>query len=428
MIPITKTEPVNILRSRWPNNQNDNQELINYVSKIIGDVKERGDQAVIEYTEKFDKVTLKPDQIIVSKEEIIDAYSKVTKKQIVSLRRAKERLEKVEKKRLELLNFDIEFKGIRIYNKTRPLNRVGCYVPGGKVAYPSTVIMNIVPAQVAGVKEIIVVTPPNSEGKINPLTLVAADICKLDSIYRIGGIQAIAALAFGTKKIKKVDKIVGPGNKYVTTAKNFVSKQVAIDKPAGPTEILILADDTADPYFISLDLISQAEHGPGGISGLVTDSEELAKKVQNEVEERLLKIPESSKIRNVLSEGGFIYVVKNIEEAISFSENFAPEHIEIIAKESTKIAEKINNAGLILIGKYSTVSATDYLVGVNHVLPTEGYGKLFSGLTVLDFLKPISIVKITKEGLKEIYSNINALSEAEGLLNHSRAVQERLLK
>jgi histidinol dehydrogenase len=425
MIPIIKTEPSQLLKSRWPHTQKENQELMEYVSNIVEDVKERGDQAVQECTERFDKVNLIPEKFLVNEKEIKAAYDEISELQLQSLKKVKERLEFVEKKRLELLKFECEFKGVKIFNSIRPLRSLGCYVPGGKAAYPSTALMNIVPARVAGVKEIVVVTPPNAKGKVNPLTMVAADLCDVDFIYRIGGIQSIAALTFGTKNIKKVDKIVGPGNKYVTAAKNLVSKWVAIDKPAGPTEILIIADDSADPNLISLDLVSQAEHGPGGICGLITDSERLAKNVQKNLD-KLKNIPRLDYVNDALFTGGFIYLVKNLAEAIQFIEKFSPEHLEIMTYEPMKIAEKISSAGLILLGHYSPVSATDYLLGVNHVLPTGGYGKIYSGLTVLDFLRTVSIVESKKEGLAEIAENIIALAEVEGLTNHALAIKKRV--
>lgn len=426
MIPIYKTEPTNLLESRWPNIIKENQELLGYVNKIVEDIKKRGDKAVQEYTERFDKVKLTPDKFLIQETEIKSAYEKLSNLQLKSLQKVKERLEIVEKKRFESLKFDCEFKGVKIINSVRPLRSLGCYVPGGKASYPSTALMNIVPARVAGVKEISVVTPPDSYGKVNPLTLVAADLCEVETIYRIGGVQSIAALAFGTEKIKKVDKIVGPGNKYVTTAKNIVSKWVAIDKPAGPTEVLIIADNSADPTLISLDLISQAEHGPGGVCGLITDSEVLAQKVQLIIDENLKKISRISYVNEVLSAGGFIYLAKNLSIAVQFIDKFSPEHLEIMTEEPMKIAEKVSNAGLILLGSNSPVSATDYLLGVNHVLPTEGYGKIHSGLTVLDFLRTISIVESKKEGLIEIAENIISLAEAEGLVNHAAAILKRV--
>jgi histidinol dehydrogenase len=288
--------------------------------------------------------------------------------------------------------------------------------------------MNVVPAKVAGVGEVVVATPPGPEGSIHPLTLVAADICGVDSIYRVGGIQAIAALAFGTETVGKVDKIVGPGNKYVTTAKSVVSRWVAIDKPAGPTEILVIADESADPRIIAMDLISQAEHGSGGISGLITTSEVLAKKVQNELSEIVPKIPHSKYVREVLKSGGFIYLTKSLDDAAEFADRFGPEHLEIQTREPREpreLAEKVGGAGLILLGEYTPVSATDYCMGVNHVLPTNGYGKISSGLTVIDFLKLVDVVESSREGLQNVRENVRVLSDAEGLPNHGLAVEGR---
>ncbi len=278
----------------------------------------------------------------------------------------------------------------------------------------------------AGVNRIIVTTPPGLNGKINPLLLVAADICNVDQIYRVGGIQAIASLAYGTETIEKVDKIVGPGNIYVTTAKNIVSDFTAIDKPAGPSEILIVGDELANPEFIALDLISQAEHGQGGVSGLVTTSERLAEEVEIFLKNLLVNIPGKTLVSEIIAENGFIYIVNNLEEAIDFVNSFAPEHVELMTRSPEKMAERINNAGLILVGPFSPVSATDYCMGVNHILPTGGYGKIYGSMSVLDYVKPVSTISINKNGLKAVKESILALANAEGHFNHSKAVEGRL--
>ena len=425
MIKLYKTFPYELMENRWPNTSSADTELLAYVKPILIDVQTRGDEALLEYTERFDNIQLNPDEINVSKEKIENSYRKVSGDQIKALKESKRRLELVESRRMELLSFVITIEGVQIQNTVRPLARVGCYVPGGKARYPSSLLMNVVPAKGAGVNEVIVCTPPGRNGEVDPLTLVASDICGVDKIFRVGGAQAIGAMAYGTMSIPRVDKVVGPGNRYVTAAKSLVSNSVAIDKPAGPSEILILADSTADPYLIALDMISQAEHGQAGLSGLVTPDSQLALRVMQNLCKLIVRIPESDTVKEVISAGGFIFKCNDINEAIDFTNRYAPEHLEIMTEEPDRVAESINNAGMILLGPYTPVSATDYCMGTNHVLPTEGYGKISSGITVLDFLKPISIVKSTEEGLMKTAGYVKTLAEAEGLPNHSLAVEGR---
>jgi len=416
-------EPRELLTKRWPNDSEGSRDMLDYVRPIVDDVRARGDVAVKEYTEKFDKVKL--DALKVSREEIQEAYRLVTQEQIEALRESRRRLEVVESIRLIQMNFTTTIEGTDITCTTRPISNVGCYVPGGKAAYPSSLIMNVTPAKVAGVDNVVVCTPPGKDGKVTPLTLVAADICMVDEIYKVGGVQAIAALAYGTESIPRVDKIVGPGNAYVTAAKTVVSGSVAIDKPAGPSEILIIADGNADPRLIALDLISQAEHGPGGLAGLVTTSAELADRVDDIIGEVLPALERAEITKSVLDVGGFIYIVDTIEEAIRFTNEFAPEHLEIMTGIPEDVADKITSSGLILLGGYSPVSSTDYCMGVNHVLPTGGYAKVSAGITVLDYVKPISIVKATRPGLNAVRARVAAISDAEGLPNHGKAVEGR---
>jgi histidinol dehydrogenase len=412
-----------LLSERWPRVTALDNKLVEYVKPIVADVASRGDNAIREYTEKFDKVKIKNFRI--TSEELNEAYKNVSKKEIEALKESKRRLEVVERNRLTLNNFKVELEGVKISCNLRPIEEVGCYVPGGKASYPSSVIMNVVPAKVAGVQRVVVCTPPKKDGSIDPMTLVACDICQVAEIYKIGGIQAIAALAYGTETIKKVDKITGPGNRYVTAAKTIVSETVSIDKPAGPSEILILADDTANPNYIAADIISQAEHGFGGVSGLVTTSEQFADKVIQLIEENTLDQELDSIVSNVLSESGFVYIVKTINEAIEFVNLFGPEHLEIMTKSPEIVVDKIINSGLILIGDFTPVSSTDYCMGVNHVLPTKGYSKVSSGLTILDYMKPVSIVEASKTGLELVRDKIVALAESEGLFNHKKAVEVR---
>lgn len=417
------TDPDEVLAGRWPNVSASNSELLDYVKPIVDDVAIRGDQAVTEYTEKFDKVRL--ESFKVTQEEIQEAYKRVSKSEVQALRESRRRLELVESQRLEQNCFTKEIDGVVINCALKPIETVGCYVPGGKAAYPSSVIMNVTPAKVAGVERIVVCTPPGKTGSVDPLTLVACDVCMVDDIYKIGGVQAIAALAYGTETMPKVMKIVGPGNMYVTAAKTIVSDIVSIDKPAGPSEILIIADETPDPKLVAVDLISQAEHGPGGISGLVTTSKKLADDVSKIVEELVPSLERGAIIAEVLEQGGFIYLVESMEAAIEFANRFAPEHIEVLSEVPEEAADRLNNCGLVLLGPYSPVSSTDYCIGVNHVLPTEGYAKVSSGITVLDYTKPVSTVKASKTGLAAIRERVAALAEAEGLPNHKEAVEER---
>lgn len=417
------TDPNEILSGRWPKVLASDRELLDYVKPIVSDVAKRGDQAVTEYTEKFDKVRLESFKI--TQKEILKAYKLVSQNEVQALRESRRRLELVESQRLIQNSFTKEIDGVVINCTLKPIQTVGCYVPGGKAAYPSSVIMNVTPAKVAGVERIVVCTPPGKTGSVDPLTLVACDVCMVDEIYKIGGVQAIAALAYGTETMPKVMKIVGPGNKYVTAAKTIVSDIVSIDKPAGPSEILILADETADPKLVAVDLISQAEHGPGGISGLVTTSKKLADEVSKIVEELVPSLERCAIIAEVLEQRGFIYIVESMEVAIEFANRFAPEHMEVLSDVPEEVADRLNNCGLVLLGPYSPVSSTDYCIGVNHVLPTEGYAKVSSGITVLDYTKPVSTVIASKTGLAAIRERVAALAEAEGLPNHKEAVEER---
>ena len=415
--------PETLLKGRWPNIEAADPQLQIYVEPIVEDVRRRGDEAVKEYTQKFDNVAT--DELGVQPGEIHDAYKAVTEGQVKALNELKKRLETVESKRLSLLSFTIQIQGVGIECTVRPLRSVGCYVPGGKAEYPSSLVMSVVPARVAGVEKIIVCTPPGREGNPSPLTLVASDICGVDAVYKVGGAQAVAAMAYGTETIPRVDKIVGPGNRYVTAAKQVVSDMVAIDKPAGPSEVLVLADGTADPKLIALDLISQAEHGEGGAYGLVTTSTALADDVDGALVEILRRLPDGEEVGGLLSPGVFTYIVGSIDEAVEFVNQYAPEHLEILTEDPRGVAEKVTSAGLVLLGRYSPVSATDYSMGVNHVLPTRGYGKVASGITVLDYLRTVSVVDSSLDGLAGVRGNVKALSEAEGLPNHSLAVEGR---
>ena len=401
------------------------ESIENDVKAIITEVRKNGDVALTMFTEKFDKATVKAGNLRVTREEIQRAYSMVAEEQVSALKLMKEKVSSFEKSTLKQFGTATSQEGITIQNMLFPIESVGCYVPGGQAAYPSTVIMTTVPAKAAGVPRIVVCSPPNKDGTINPLVLVAADICEVNEVYKVGGVQAIAALAYGTETIKPVRKIVGPGSKYVTMAKILVSKDVAIDMPAGPSEVLVLADETANPKFVAADMISQAEHGSDSIAGLVTTSTKLAE----EVCEWLAKLTRSAERREIvekaLIEYGFIITCDTKDEMIALANVFAPEHIEIMAQNALAIVDKITAAGLILVGPYSPVSLSDYGSGTNHVLPTGGFAHAFSGLSALDFARRVSVVDCSKEGLLALKDHVKVMTKAENLPSHYKAVEAR---
>jgi histidinol dehydrogenase len=398
----------------------------NNVKAIINKVAKNGDAALIEFTEKLDKTKLKPESLRVTTEEIEEAYLTVNEMQISALKLMKSKVSSLERLVLERITFETSKDNITVQNALRPIESVGCYVPGGQAAYPSTVVMTAVPAKTAGVPRIVVCSPPTTKGTVNPLILVAADICEVNEIYKVGGAQAIAALAYGTETIKPVKKIVGPGNKYVTMAKILVSKDVAIDMPAGPSEVLVLADETANPQLIALDMISQAEHGADSVAGLITTSKKLAEEVITWLSKVAASADRGSIIRKALAGYGFVITCKSIDEMVELANVFAPEHVEIITRNPMEIADRITSAGVILIGPYSPVSLSDYGSGTNHVLPTGGFGHAFSGLSVLDFARRVSIVESSREGLLQLKNHVKVLTEAENLPNHYKAIEARL--
>jgi histidinol dehydrogenase len=393
--------------------------------KIIKRVVDNGDKALIELTLEFDKAVLSPETLRVNRSEIEKAYDSVSEEQISALKFMKKRLSALEKPLLKQRKLRTQVQGIRITSKIYPIESAGCYVPGGLAVYPSTLIMTVVPAKVAGITRVVVCSPPNDKGAINPLILVAADICGVDEIYRVGGAQAIAAMAYGTRTIKPVRKIVGPGNRYVTMAKTLVSKDVAIDMPAGPSEILLLADKNANPALIARDMISQAEHGKDSISGLITTSKSLATAVLNCLEEFVPSVERKEIVESALEKYGFIIECENVEEMINLANTFAPEHVEIIMDNAMEIAGKITSAGLILIGANSPVPLSDYGAGTNHVLPTAGFGHVFSGLSIFDFTRRVNMVESSKLGLKNLKNHVKVLAEMENLPNHYKAVEAR---
>jgi histidinol dehydrogenase len=398
--------------------------LLEDAKAIMKSVAEHGDSAVLDYTAKFDGVRL--DSLKVSEQEIKQAYSQVTKEQVRAVGLMKERLVKSELPVLKRLKgIAISSDGVKIDRMVKSVASVGCYIPGGKARYPSTVVMCAVPAKAASVGRIVAISPPRKDGTIDPLTLVAADICGVDEFYKAGGAQGIAALAYGTQSIRPVSKIVGPGGVFVTAAKLIASSSVSTDMVAGPTELLIYADATANPRLVAIDLISQAEHSTDTICGLVTTSEKLASQVQARVHSITEKITRSDIVKSSLQNNGFVAVCKNERACIEFVNEFAPEHLEIMCKNAGSVSKKIDSAGLVLIGQYSPSSASDYSLGSNHVLPTLGFGKSRASLSVLDFVKIVNKVKVTKAGLAKVDRSIKEMAVGEGLLNHYEAVRAR---
>jgi histidinol dehydrogenase len=405
-----------------------NNQLESDVKAIISKVVKNGDAAIVELTEKFDKTRLTAKDLQVKPAEIKEAYQAVSEEQISALKFIKDKVSAFEKCVLKQAGFKTSGAGIIVQNVLRPIESVGCYVPGGQAAYPSTLVMTAVPAKVAGVPRIVVCSPPNAKGAVNPLVLVAADICGVNGVYEVGGAQAIAALAYGTETIKPVRKIVGPGNKYVTTAKILVSKDVAIDMPAGPSEVLVLADETASPRVVALDMISQAEHSEDSVAGLITTSKKLAVAVQDWLAKMAKGVNRKEIVAKALKKYGFIITCTSIDEAVELANVFAPEHVEIMTKAPMEIADRITSAGLILVGSYSPVALSDYGSGTNHVLPTGGFGHAFSGLSALDFTRRVSIVESSREGLQSVRQRVKVMTEAENLPNHYKAVEVRFKK
>ncbi len=399
--------------------------LLEDAKAIMRDVSEHGDPAVLNYTSKFDGARL--DSLRVSEQEMKQAYGQVTKDQIMAVKLMKQRLIKSELAILKRLKgIAVSSEGVRIDRMVKPVTSVGCYIPGGKARYPSTVVMCAVPAKVAGLKRVVALSPPRKDGTIDPLTLVAADICRVDEFYKVGGAQGIAALAYGTQSIKPVNKIVGPGGMFVTAAKLIASATVSTDMVAGPTELLIYADASADSQLIAVDLISQAEHSTDTVCGLVTTSDKLASEVQKQVKSIVKNITRSDIVKKSLENNGFIVICRNEISCIEFVNEFAPEHLEIMCKYADAIAKKIDSAGLVLIGPYAPSSASDYSLGSNHVLPTLGFGKSRASLSVLDFVKIVNKVKVNKSGLAKVDRSIREITSVEGLLNHYEAVKARM--
>ena len=418
----TKKNILEDLLKRSPNNYGEFEERVN---DIIKNVRTNRDTAVFEYTKKFDGAEINSENILVTEAEIQEAYELVDEKLLKVIRKSLINIREYHQKQIQHSWFDSKENGIILGQKVTALKRVGVYVPGGKAVYPSSVLMNIVPAKVAGVDDVIMTTPPGKDGKVSPSTLVAAKEAGVDKIYKVGGAQAIAALAFGTESIPKVDKIVGPGNIYVALAKKAVFGFASIDSIAGPSEILVLADETANSRFVAADLLSQAEHDEMASAILITTSEEVAKQVSIEVDKFVTQLSRKEIIQKSLDNYGYILIASNLAEAIETANDIASEHLEIVTKNAFEVMTKIRNAGAIFIGEYSSEPLGDYFAGPNHVLPTNGTAKFFSALGVDDFIKKSSIISYSREALEPVYKDIVQFAESEQLTAHANSIKVR---
>ena len=427
-VTLTKESTKDILENLLKRSPSSYGKYEMAVAQILDKVKQEKDQALFGYTKEFDKADITAENIKVTEEEIKEAYEQVDPSLLAVIRKALVNIRTYHEKQRQNSWFTSSENGTMLGQKVTPLYRVGVYVPGGKAVYPSSVLMNIVPAKVAGVPNIVMCTPPGRDGKVYPTTLVAAREAGADVIYKVGGAQAVAAMAFGTESIPKVDKIVGPGNIFVALAKKAVYGHVSIDSVAGPSEILVLADDTAKPHYVAADLLSQAEHDEMASAILITTSTELAKKVQSEIEGYLKVLSRREIIEKSLENFGYILIAEDMDEAIEAANEIASEHLEIVTANAFEVMMKIRNAGAIFIGEYSSEPLGDYFAGPNHVLPTNGTAKFFSALSVDDFIKKSSIVYYSREALKEIHKDIVQFATAEQLTAHANSIAVRFEK
>lgn len=418
----TRQNVLNDLLKRSPNNYSEYEEA---VSEILSNVKQNGDRALFACTQKFDKFRLTPENILVTREEIRDAYAQMDPELVEVIRRSAANIRAFHEKQLRNSWFDAREDGVILGMRITPIARVGVYVPGGKAAYPSSVLMNVIPAKVAGVTEIMMTTPPGPDGKVNPATLVAADIAGVDAIYRAGGAQAIAAMAYGTESIPKVDKITGPGNIYVALAKKAVYGYVSIDSIAGPSEILVLADETANPRYVAADLLSQAEHDELASAILITTSRELARQVSAEVDGFVARLSRREIMEKSLENYGYILLAEDMEAAIQTANDIASEHLEILTRNPFDTMTRIKNAGAVFLGEYSSEPLGDYYAGPNHILPTNGTARFFSPVNVDDFIKKTSIISYSREALQAVHRDIERFAESEGLTAHANSVRVR---
>lgn len=424
ILKLTKDSKQNILENLLKRSPNNYTEYESSVNEIINNVRANRDKAIFDYTKKFDKADIDASNIRVTKEEIQEAYDKVDEKLLAVIRKSLVNIKKYHEKQLQNSWFTSE-DGIILGQKVTALEKAGVYVPGGKAVYPSSVLMNVLPAKVAGVDKIVMCTPPGADGKVYPSTLVAANEAGVDEIYKVGGAQAIAAMAFGTESVPKVDKIVGPGNIFVALAKKAVFGYVSIDSIAGPSEILVLADETANPRYVAADLLSQAEHDEMASAILITTSKELAGKVSDEVEGFVKVLSRKEIIQKSLDNYGYILVADNMDDAIDAVNEIASEHMEIVTKDPFTVMTRIRNAGAIFIGEYSSEPLGDYFAGPNHVLPTNGTAKFFSALSVDDFIKKSSIISYSREALEKVHTDIEQFAQCEQLTAHANSIKVR---
>ena len=426
IIKLDESSKKNILNDLLKRSPNNYDNFADSVNAILANVKENGDKALFQYTKDFDKADINASNIKVTEEEIKEAYDRLENHELVQvIRKSLKNIKEYHEKQKQYSWFDSKPDGSILGQKVTPLSRVGVYVPGGKAAYPSSVLMNVIPAKVAGVEQIVMVTPPGKDGKVNPNTLVAANEAGVDVIYKVGGAQAIAALAYGTESIAKVDKIVGPGNIYVALAKKAVFGYVSIDSVAGPSEILVLADETANPRYVAADLLSQAEHDELASAILVTTSEELANKVSEYVDMFVSKLKRKEILQKSLDNYGYILVTDTMQAAIDTANDIASEHLEIVTKNHFDTMTRIKNAGAIFLGENSSEPLGDYFAGPNHVLPTNGTAKFFSPLSVDDFIKKSSIISYSREALEPLSEDIQKFAKAEGLTAHANSIRVR---
>lgn len=425
IVKLTDETKNNILEDLLKRSPNSYGKFEAAVNDILLNVRTNKDEALFKYTKDFDKADINASNIVVTKDEIEEAYTKVDPALVDVIRKSLKNIKEYHEKQKQYSWFDSKPDGTILGQKVTPLARAGVYVPGGKAAYPSSVLMNVVPAKVAGVEQIIMCTPPDHEGKVYPTTLVAANEAGVDVVYKAGGAQAIAAMAYGTESIPKVDKICGPGNIYVALAKKAVFGYVSIDSVAGPSEILVIADETANPRYVAADLLSQAEHDEMASAILITTSSELANKVSAEIDGLLKELSRSEIISKSLDNYGYILLVDDINEAVSVANDIASEHLEIVTKDPFNVMTKIKNAGAIFLGEYSSEPLGDYFAGPNHVLPTNGTAKFFSALSVDDFIKKSSIISYSREALEAIHNDIENFAAAEHLTAHANSIKVR---
>ena len=425
IVTLDEKSKQNLLSDLLKRSPNHYGEFIDRVNDIIDNVRTNGDAAIFDYTKRFDGAEINASNIRVTKEEIEEAYTLVDPELIDVIRKALVNIREYHEKQRQYSWFDSKPNGTMLGQKVTPLATTGVYVPGGKAVYPSSVLMNVIPAKVAGVEKIVMVTPPGKDGKVNPNTLVAANEAGADEIYKVGGAQAIAALAYGTESIPKVDKIVGPGNIYVALAKKAVYGYVSIDSIAGPSEILVLADETANPRFVAADLLSQAEHDELASAILVTTSKELAKAVSVEVDKFIAELSRKEIMTKSIENYGYILVAETMQDAVDAANDIASEHLEIMTKNPFEVMTKIKNAGAIFIGEYSSEPLGDYFAGPNHILPTNGTAKFFGPLSVDDFVKKSSIIYYSKEALEPIHKDIIKFATSEQLTAHANSIKVR---